>query len=267
MPTASCRRPSASSRPSQSAGDSGSAWHVEGVRVGASIGAAFFPDDGETPEDVLLAADRACFVAKRRGRGHVATASEGLAIASESELSGADAGRPADHRGHRRGHATWCRHHRFRRARHNRALGEVGAVHLINGHLTGTTSIDRPARARRGPRSRARRLPAGGHLAADPMPDRDAAAHADARPDPTPTPPPPTPTPVPTFMLYRSSRATPSRRSRRSSRPTPSRSRTGAASAIPSLDPESRNYAPDRLRSLDAEVHAGAEVRATGGRR
>ena len=39
------------------------------------------------PEDVLLAADRACFVAKRRGRGHVATASEGLAIASEFELS------------------------------------------------------------------------------------------------------------------------------------------------------------------------------------
>ena len=71
----------------ESVGGKGSAWHAEGVRVGASIGTAFFPDDGETPEDVLLAADRACFVAKRRGRGHVATASEGLAIASEFELS------------------------------------------------------------------------------------------------------------------------------------------------------------------------------------
>jgi predicted signal transduction protein with EAL and GGDEF domain len=55
--------------------------------VGASNATAFYPDDAETPEDVLLAADRACFVAKRRGRGQVATASEGLAIASEFELS------------------------------------------------------------------------------------------------------------------------------------------------------------------------------------
>jgi diguanylate cyclase (GGDEF)-like protein/excisionase family DNA binding protein len=74
-------------RAAESVGGAGSAWHAEGVRVGASIGTAFFPDDGETAEDVLLAADRACFVAKRRGRGHVATASEGLAIASEFELS------------------------------------------------------------------------------------------------------------------------------------------------------------------------------------
>jgi diguanylate cyclase (GGDEF)-like protein/excisionase family DNA binding protein len=71
----------------EAVGGEGSPWHAEGVGVGASIGTAFYPDDGETPEDVLLAADRACFVAKRRGRGHVATASEGLAIASEFELS------------------------------------------------------------------------------------------------------------------------------------------------------------------------------------
>jgi diguanylate cyclase (GGDEF)-like protein len=74
-------------RAAESVGGEGSAWHAEGVRVGASIGTAFFPDDGETAEDVLLAADRACFVAKRRGRGHVATAEEGRAIASEFELS------------------------------------------------------------------------------------------------------------------------------------------------------------------------------------
>ena len=33
--------------------------------------------------DVLLAADRACFVAKRDGRDRVATAAEGLALAAE----------------------------------------------------------------------------------------------------------------------------------------------------------------------------------------
>ena len=55
--------------------------------VSASIGTASFPGDGATAEDVLLAADRACFVAKRRGRGRVATASEGLALASEFTLS------------------------------------------------------------------------------------------------------------------------------------------------------------------------------------
>ena len=71
----------------RSGGGPGTPWHAEGLRIGASIGTAFFPDDAETPEDVLLAADRACFVAKRRGRGHVATASEGLAIASEFVLS------------------------------------------------------------------------------------------------------------------------------------------------------------------------------------
>ncbi len=40
-----------------------------------------------TPEAILLAADRACFVAKRRGRGRVATALEGLALAAEFTLS------------------------------------------------------------------------------------------------------------------------------------------------------------------------------------
>src|SRR5829696_3572370 len=68
-------------------GESGSAWGTERVSVGASIGTAYYPQDGETAEDVLLAADRACFLVKRRGRGGVATAAEGFAIASEFELS------------------------------------------------------------------------------------------------------------------------------------------------------------------------------------
>ena len=68
-------------------GGEGSTWSAGGVVVSASIGTASFPGDGATAEDVLLAADRACFVAKRRGRGRVATASEGLALASEFTLS------------------------------------------------------------------------------------------------------------------------------------------------------------------------------------
>jgi diguanylate cyclase (GGDEF)-like protein len=54
-----------------------------GGEVTASIGVATFPADGENSMEVLLAADRACFVAKRRGRDSVATAAEGLALASE----------------------------------------------------------------------------------------------------------------------------------------------------------------------------------------
>jgi predicted signal transduction protein with EAL and GGDEF domain len=57
------------------------------MHVAASIGTASFPVDGIDAEEVLLAADRACFVAKRRGRGRVATAEEGLAIAAEFTLS------------------------------------------------------------------------------------------------------------------------------------------------------------------------------------
>ncbi len=68
-------------------GGEGSGWRAEGVVVAASIGTASYPSDGTTAEDVLLAADRACFVAKRRGRGRVATASEGLALAGEFTLS------------------------------------------------------------------------------------------------------------------------------------------------------------------------------------
>ena len=68
-------------------GAQGSIWAAEGFRVSASIGTASFPADGDTPESVLLAADRACFVAKRRGPGRVATAEEGLALAGEFVLS------------------------------------------------------------------------------------------------------------------------------------------------------------------------------------
>lgn len=67
-------------------GSEGSAWAAGGRRVSASIGVATFPTDALTPADVLLAADRACFVAKRSGRGRIATAEEGLALVGEFSL-------------------------------------------------------------------------------------------------------------------------------------------------------------------------------------
>ncbi len=54
--------------------------------MSASIGVATFPVDGATPAEVLLAADRACYVAKRDGRDRIATAAEGLALAAEISL-------------------------------------------------------------------------------------------------------------------------------------------------------------------------------------
>ena len=54
--------------------------------VTASVGVATFPTDGATATDVLLAADRACYVAKRGGRDRIVTAAEGLALAAELSL-------------------------------------------------------------------------------------------------------------------------------------------------------------------------------------
>jgi diguanylate cyclase (GGDEF)-like protein/excisionase family DNA binding protein len=56
------------------------------VDITASIGVARFPDDGVTGDDMLIAADRACFVAKRDGRGRIADAAQGLALAAEFSL-------------------------------------------------------------------------------------------------------------------------------------------------------------------------------------
>jgi diguanylate cyclase (GGDEF)-like protein/excisionase family DNA binding protein len=54
--------------------------------VTASVGVATFPQDGTTATDVLLAADRACYVAKRGGRDRIATAADGRAQAAELSL-------------------------------------------------------------------------------------------------------------------------------------------------------------------------------------
>jgi diguanylate cyclase (GGDEF)-like protein len=67
-------------------GGEGSSWAEKGVEISVSIGLATFPRDGLTPESILLAADRACFVAKRTGHGLIATADEGLEVAREFSL-------------------------------------------------------------------------------------------------------------------------------------------------------------------------------------
>ena len=58
-----------------------------GPMVSASIGVATYPVDGASAEEVLLAADRAAYVAKRSGGDRVATAAEGLALAGEFSMS------------------------------------------------------------------------------------------------------------------------------------------------------------------------------------
>jgi diguanylate cyclase (GGDEF)-like protein/excisionase family DNA binding protein len=69
-----------------SIGGPGTTWADQRMDVSVSIGLATFPLDGLTSDSILLAADRACFVAKRTGKGLIATADEGLAIAREFSL-------------------------------------------------------------------------------------------------------------------------------------------------------------------------------------
>jgi len=64
----------------------GSAWRGRARSLEASAGTASFPVDGETQEEVLLAADRALFVAKRSGGARVASAVEGTILAGEFTL-------------------------------------------------------------------------------------------------------------------------------------------------------------------------------------
>ncbi|HUP82746.1 MAG TPA: GAF domain-containing protein [Candidatus Limnocylindria bacterium] len=54
-----------------------------GVGVTYSVGVAAFPRDARDAASVILAADRACYAAKRSGRNRIATAAEGLMLASE----------------------------------------------------------------------------------------------------------------------------------------------------------------------------------------
>ncbi len=64
----------------------GSTWRGRARSLEASAGTASYPADGLLAEEVLLAADRALFVAKRSGGGRVASAAEGLALVGEFTL-------------------------------------------------------------------------------------------------------------------------------------------------------------------------------------
>ena len=61
-------------------------WRGKARALDASAGTASYPVDGEEADEVLLAADRALFVAKRAGGRRVAAASEGQALAGEFTL-------------------------------------------------------------------------------------------------------------------------------------------------------------------------------------
>ena len=64
----------------------GTTWRGRAKSLEASAGTASFPTDGARAEEVLLAADRALFVAKRSGGARVASAAEGLALVGEFTL-------------------------------------------------------------------------------------------------------------------------------------------------------------------------------------
>ena len=64
----------------------GSQWRGRARSLEASAGTASYPADGASADEVLLAADRSLFVAKRSGGGRVASAAEGVALAGEFTL-------------------------------------------------------------------------------------------------------------------------------------------------------------------------------------
>ncbi|HEY7023798.1 MAG TPA: diguanylate cyclase [Candidatus Limnocylindrales bacterium] len=57
--------------------------HRTPVVVSCSVGIAVYPKDGHDATSVIIAADRACYAAKRSGRDQIATAVEGLPLATE----------------------------------------------------------------------------------------------------------------------------------------------------------------------------------------
>ena len=53
------------------------------VEVKCSVGIAVYPKDGHDATSVIMAADRACYAAKRAGRDQIATAADGVALARD----------------------------------------------------------------------------------------------------------------------------------------------------------------------------------------
>jgi diguanylate cyclase (GGDEF)-like protein/excisionase family DNA binding protein len=59
--------------------------------ISCSVGVATFPVDASDQAEMVLAADRACYAAKRAGRDRIATAKEGLAFAGPAGLGAQEA--------------------------------------------------------------------------------------------------------------------------------------------------------------------------------
>ena len=155
------------------------------LTVSASIGVATFPVDGPTASEVLLAADRACFVAKRDGRDRIATAAEGLALAAEFSLQ---APTPVDSAS-----TSTTVADRHRDAASSRHCGRhAQPIRRSRRHPRPGVLVSRVRAGARQP---------------EPVERRRRAATPTVRPTPAgPTPTPsfvrPTPTPQPTFFVY-----------------------------------------------------------------
>ena len=66
------------------------------ARITCSIGIASYPEDAAERSSLLLAADRACYAAKRKGRDRSATAADGVALAGALDMELPLVHEPAD---------------------------------------------------------------------------------------------------------------------------------------------------------------------------
>ena len=192
--------------------------------------------DGQTATEVLLAADRACYVAKRSGRDRIATAAEGLALAAEISLqpptpvdSANHAGgrdRPSPRRAIEASLWTTCAPAAPRSAASPSPLLLVAVVARRLRPGPG-----QPVGVRRGRRRR--------H--ADP--GTDARRARPRRPSFVR----PTPTPQPTFFVYTVKRGDNLEQDRQAVRDGRPEHRLLEPVAYPSLDPDSGQYRPNYI--------------------
>ena len=238
-----CRAPTRGRAAGRRAG--GAAVRGLGGPVTASIGVATFPTDGATAADVLLAADRACFVAKREGRDRVATAAEGLALAAEFRPRRR---RRSTRRSRSRTRVVSTRpppaeiaangdHAPMTQRLATQQLGWLAALGIAIVVLGGAC------------------IPIGARVPrADPLAPPPSATAPAATPSPTPSGPStrpsfiyPTPTPLPTFLVYEVRSGDTLTSIARTHGTTPRSIAFWNRERYPSLDPDSPTYSPNRI--------------------